>query len=47
MQIKYSVLETPKVEREKIANDYLGISALDADEPIKETKALVIMFWEI
>lgn len=41
MQKKYSVSETTKVEREKIANDALGISTLDATEPTKETKALV------
>lgn len=36
MQKKYSVSETTKVEREKIANDALGISTLDAAEPTKE-----------
>lgn len=41
MQKKYSVSETTKVEREKIANDALGISTLDAAEPTNETKELV------
>lgn len=41
MQKKYSVSETTKVEREKIANDALGISTLDAAEPTEETKELV------
>ncbi len=41
MQRKYSVSETTRVEREKIANDALGISTLDAAEPTEETKKLV------
>ncbi len=41
MQKKYSVSETTRVEREKIANDALGISTLDAAEPTEETKKLV------
>ena len=41
MQKKYSVSETTRVEREKIANDALGISILDAAEPTEETKKLV------
>ena len=41
MQKKYSVSETTRVEREKIAYDALGISTLDAAEPTEETKKLV------
>jgi hypothetical protein len=41
MQKKYSVAETTRVEREKIANDALGISTLDAAEPTLQTKELV------
>ncbi len=41
MQKKYSVAETTRVEREKIANDALGISTLDAAEPTQQTKELV------
>jgi hypothetical protein len=41
MQKKYSVAETTRVEREKIANDALGISTLDAAEPTPQTKELV------
>ena len=41
MQKKYLVSETTRVEREKIANDALGISTLDAAEPTEETKKLV------
>ncbi len=41
MQRKYLVSETTRVEREKIANDALGISTLDAAEPTEETKKLV------
>ena len=41
MQRKYSVSETTRVEREKIANDALGISTLGAAEPTDETKKLV------
>lgn len=38
---KYSVKETTRVEREKIANDALAISILDAPEPTENTKELV------
>lgn len=41
MPKKYSVAETTKVERQKIANDALGISTLDAAAPTKETMELV------
>lgn len=41
MQKKFSILETTKVEREKIANDALGISTLGAAEPTNETMELV------
>ncbi len=41
MQRKYLVFETTRVEREKIANDALGISTLDVAEPTEETKKLV------
>lgn len=38
---KYSVKDTTRVEREKIANDALAISVLDAPEPTENTKKLV------
>lgn len=38
---KYSIKETTCVEREKIANDALAISILDAPEPTDRTKKLV------
>lgn len=38
---KYSIKDTTKVGREKIANDALAISTLDASEPTKETMELV------
>lgn len=41
MAKKYSVKETTRVEREKIANDALAISILDAPEPTANTKKLV------
>ncbi len=41
MADKYSVAETTRVQREKIANDALAISVLDALEPSKETLDLV------
>ncbi|MBQ7033863.1 MAG: hypothetical protein IJN25_09435 [Clostridia bacterium] len=41
MTKKYSVKETTRVEREKIANDALAISILDASEPTEQTKKLV------
>ena len=37
----YSIKNTTKVQREKIANEALGISTLDAVEPSAEAKALV------
>ena len=36
----YSIKNTTKVQREKIANEALGISTLDAPEPSEEAKAL-------
>jgi hypothetical protein len=41
MSKKYLISETTKVERQKIANDALGISTLDAQEPTVETMLLV------
>ena len=41
MSKKYSVSETTRVQREKIANDALAISILDAPEPSKDTLELV------
>lgn len=41
MAKKYSVKDTTRVEREKIANDALAISILDAPEPTENTKKLV------
>jgi len=38
---KYSIKNTTKVQREKIANEALGISTLDAAEPSEETMALM------
>ncbi|MBD9219091.1 hypothetical protein [Anaerotignum sp. MSJ-24] len=38
---KYTIKETTKVIREKIVNDALAISTLDASEPTKETMDLV------
>lgn len=38
---KYSIAETTKVEREKIANDALSISMLDAKKPSTKTMELV------
>lgn len=38
---KYSIKDTTKVIREKIVNDALAISALDASEPTQETMNLV------
>lgn len=38
---KYSIKDTTKVIREKIVNDALAISTLDASEPIQETMNLV------
>ena len=38
---KYAIEDTTKVIREKIVNDALAISTLDASEPTKETMDLV------
>ena len=38
---KYSIKDTTKVIREKIVNDALAISTLDASEPTQETMNLV------
>ena len=38
---KYSIKYTTKVIREKIVNDALAISTLDASEPTQETMNLV------
>lgn len=38
---KYTIKETTKVIREKIVNDALAISTLDASKPTKETMDLV------
>lgn len=38
---KYSIKDTTKVIREKIVNDALAISTLDASEPTRETMELV------
>ena len=38
---KYSIKDTAKVIREKIVNDALAISTLDASEPTQETMNLV------
>lgn len=38
---KYTIAETTKVQREKIANDALSISMLDAKKPTDETMNLV------
>ena len=38
---KYNIAETTKVQREKIANDALSISMLDAKKPTDETMNLV------
>jgi len=38
---EYSIDKTTKVQREKIANEALGLSLLDAPMPTKETMALV------
>lgn len=38
---KYTIKDTTKVIREKIVNDALAISTLDASEPTKETMDLV------
>ena len=37
----YSIKNTTKVQREKIANEALGISTLDAAEPSAETMKLM------
>ena len=41
MKRKYSIAETTKVEREKIVNDALALSTLDAAEPTEVTKGLI------
>jgi len=41
MKKKYSIEETTRVEREKIAIDALGLSTLDADMPSDDTMALM------
>lgn len=41
MEKKYSIKETTRVERERIAADALGLSTLDADMPSDETMALM------
>ena len=41
MAKKYSIKETTRVERERIAADALGLSTLDAPAPSDETLALV------
>ena len=38
---KYSIKDTTKVIREKIVNDALAISTLDASEPTQETMNLL------
>lgn len=38
---KYTIEQTTKVQREKIANDALSISMLDAKKPTDETMKLV------
>lgn len=41
MAKKYSISETTRVQREKIANDALALSTLDAPEPSADTLELV------
>lgn len=41
MAKNYSIKDTTKVQREKIANEALGLSTLDAPEPSAEVMALV------
>lgn len=41
MAKKYLISETTRVQREKIANDALALSTLDAPEPSKDTLDLV------
>lgn len=38
---KYSIAETTRVEREKIVNDALALSTLDAAEPTEQTRKLI------
>lgn len=38
---KYTISETTRVQREKIANDALAISVLDAPQPSERTMSLV------
>ena len=42
----YTVSKTTRVQREKIANDALGLSMLDAPEPTMETQSLVRRYVE-
>ena len=46
MTKKYSIKDTTRVEREKIAIDALGLSTLDADMPSEETMALMNQYVE-
>ena len=41
MDKNYSISETTRVEREKIVNDALALSTLDAAEPTAQTKELI------
>lgn len=41
MDKNYSIAETTRVEREKIVNDALALSTLDAAEPTAQTKELI------
>ena len=41
MYKNYSIAETTRVEREKIVNDALALSTLDAAEPTTQTKELI------
>lgn len=43
---RYSIKDTTKVEREKIVNEALAISTLDADEPTEDTMFLVNQYIE-
>ncbi len=37
----YSIAQTTRVEREKIVNDALALSTLDAAEPTEQTRKLI------
>ena len=41
MNKKYSIAETTRVQREKIVNDALALSTLDAAEPTVQTRKLI------